>query len=186
MFSFATTHTKNPEVAGLLLESEALSSALACCTKAGGHPKKARDLVRKASQCHQMCDVQDYVVKCAMTKILGRVPRALSFITREDVTSARTFIRIAQDWITWVSVGSKPPLPTKIPKVLREDTLHGGAIEEIVLDFWASAVQALLQKDLLEARKFFERASDVGSSYGIEINHSIQWTYAASFFPISY
>lgn len=176
-------YLENPEVSHLLLESRALSSALAC-TRTGGDPEKALELTQKASQGHQVHDVQDHVVKCAMSRILGEAPQALNLTARVKDANTRMFVSVAQDWIDWVAKDSveKNPPSRRPSEVLRKETLHGGALEELALDFWYRAVR-FLQEDLPEARRFFERASEVGSSYGIGINYSIQWTYAASFFP---
>ena len=56
------------------------------------------------------------------------------------------------------------------------------AVETLSLNFWAKAIEMLVIGRSEDARRFFERANEVGANYGTRTNPSICWTYATSFF----
>lgn len=58
------------------------------------------------------------------------------------------------------------------------------AFNRMALSLWLQAIDRLQAGDLLEGRRFFRRATTLSGHYGTVSNPTIQWTYAASFFPL--
>jgi len=57
-----------------------------------------------------------------------------------------------------------------------------GAVEEFTIAMWACAVEALMEGRPEDARRFYERIHEVGSSFSTESHPAILWSMAASFF----
>lgn len=56
-------------------------------------------------------------------------------------------------------------------------------LNRMALSLWLQAIDLLQAGDYLEGRRFFRRATTLSGHYGTVSNPTIQWTYAASFFP---
>lgn len=93
----------------------------------------------------------------------------------------RTFNTLATGWMRWVTLGDDGVL-NAIARMQGGDESDGEA-ETLSLNFWARAIELLIQGRRVEAQRFFERATEVGSQFGTSTNPPICWTYAASFFP---
>ena len=81
----------------------------------------------------------------------------------------------------WLTLSEKKVLQD-IATILPEAG-EDGAVETLSLNFWARAIELLVQEQRIEAKRFFERATEVGSQFGTRTNPSVCWSYAASFFP---
>jgi hypothetical protein len=119
----------------------------------------------------------------ALSHCLG-IPRtdlALVPPTSEGPWVQRAFEILASGWMRWLLLQDKTVL---------QDIIHLGgeddaAGETLSLNFWARAIELLAQGQKSDAKKFFERSTEVGSQFGTRTNPLICWSYAASFFPTS-
>ena len=156
----------------ILLESQALSKALKC-VEGQEDCEEARELTREALSYLKETGLQELVLQCAMTKVLGKTPTIEELPKGAQVLS---FVETSRKWLSWVTGTPVPEIPLS-----QEDS--NGAIQHLALTYWSNAVEALLRRELHEARKFFRRATEFSSSYGVQFNQAIHWTYVASFFP---
>ena len=157
----------------ILLESQALSEVLEC-TEGRGDLESAKSLTREALTCSEEPDLPGLVLRCAMLKVLGGSPSAEEF--PEKFPRIVSFVETSREWLSWVTKASIPEAP-----LFQEDS--SGAIQNLALTYWSNAVGSLVRGEP-DARRLFQRATEFSSSYGVQFNQAIQWTYAASFFPI--
>jgi hypothetical protein len=57
------------------------------------------------------------------------------------------------------------------------------ALNRMAISQWLHAIDHLQMGNPVEGQRFFRRAVTLGGLYGTVSNPTIQWTYAASFFP---
>lgn len=169
---------RNPEVEGIITEMDALNACLRALTNEST-AATARKLVGRAWMVHpEGTTVDSYVTRVAMADILGL---AAPMPLYSGTLSA--WERVAIAWTLWLH-GSK----REAEALLREaqeagDEPHDGAVHRMALQHWMRAIQALLRGEREEARRLFQRAADLGSSFGTESHPVVLWTMAASFFP---
>ena len=96
--------------------------------------------------------------------------------------SQRAFESLAIGWMRWMTNGDKGILHYISRMSEDEPEEDDKAVETLSLNFWAKAIEMLVIGRSEDARRFFERANEVGANYGTRINPSICWTYATSFF----
>jgi hypothetical protein len=180
----------------LLIELDALNAAAA----AAEHKENAvgaRNLVRQALTARSKLEpivVEERVITAAMTKIVGADPEPffIHFPTNPDTNEwerwvTRTIIRA---WLAWTQ--GQPNITLKETATVRERqdsqqqlNIKTGAVNCMALYIWAGAIEHLARGDNAEAIKFWKRAMGIASSYGADASLLIQWTYAASFFPVN-
>lgn len=153
----------------ILLESQALSETLKCVEEQGDRELAMR-LTREALSCSDEPGLSGLVLRCAMNKVLGECP-TVKLPRRERLVPA--FAETSIKWLVWATGSPLPEIP-----FLPEESC--GAIQDLALTYWSNSVEALLKGE--PSRKLFQRATEFSSSYGVTINQTIQWTYAASFF----
>ena len=96
--------------------------------------------------------------------------------------SQRAFESLAIGWMRWMTNGDKGVLHYISRMSEDEPEEDDKAVETLSLNFWAKAIEMLVIGRSEDARRFFERANEVGANYGTRTNPSICWTYATSFF----
>jgi tetratricopeptide (TPR) repeat protein len=96
--------------------------------------------------------------------------------------SQRAFESLAIGWMRWMTNGDKGVLHYISRMSEDEPEEDDKAVETLSLNFWAKAIEMLVIGRSDDARRFFERANEVGANYGTRTNPSICWTYATSFF----
>lgn len=109
------------------------------------------------------------------SELIPHFPRGSSW-------SQRAFESLAIGWMRWMSNGDKGVLHYISRMNDEEPEEDDKAVETLSLNFWAKAIEMLVIGRSEDARRFFERANEVGANYGTRTNPSICWTYATSFF----
>lgn len=124
--------------------------------------------------------MEGWVVRVALAHCLGQSVDLPPFTPSDsDRGTTRTFEVLAYGWIRWVTQND-PSLLEELESLPPEDNQD---METIALSFWGQALRGLIQGDLKEAKRFFDRSLEIGSQFGTPSNPGICWTYAASFFP---
>jgi len=162
-------------------ETKALSSALNCLTgyDMGATITQVESVLRDRENLN---DAADITTQCAMRFILGYPIEVPSFNPAKRPRDRHIFEVTAKSWIAWARKTDQEKALEDLQAV--PTTLSGrkAALHLMALRPWKLAVEALLKKDALLARKLFHRASELSSHFGVESSPVIQWTYAASFF----
>ena len=109
------------------------------------------------------------------SELVPHSPRGVSW-------SQRAFESLAIGWMRWMTNGDKGVLHYISRMSDEEPEEDDKAVETLSLNFWAKAIEMLVIGRSEDARRFFERANEVGANYGTRTNPSICWTYATSFF----
>ena len=133
--------------------------------------------------------VTDFTVRAAMSRITGTVaPSGEPERTTGEaaVWAVRGFELIALAWLAW-SRGDERRARFMIEQWSREgedktNLSEEGAIQAFAVALWANAIEALIEGRPEDARRFFRRVYEVGSSFGTESHPTVLWTMAASFF----
>lgn len=173
----------------LVMEMAALE-ALFEAIRGEGLPDRAVALCRQAleAQSSEPRTLEQHIVRAALIRATSE---AFAFTTVLPKTTTRpswvTFVyeTIGMAWLRWLMSGdtSAIGLMARI-RAAEPDTGHvpDGAIELMSLAEWGAAVEALAVGDEANAKRHFERATEIGAQVGSDSNPSINWTYAASFF----
>lgn len=172
----------NPEVERILTEMDALNTTLrAVFTNLEGFPDALR-LVRQSYGTRGKPEtLDDFVVLVAMARILGaRAPTSPPVLLEEPEGEARVTETIALAWVDWAAGRA-----SEGARRLRElsPATPNESIHMLALRNWAAAVEALTANADHEARRCFQRAYEIGASFGTDSHPVVLWTMAASFFP---
>lgn len=172
--------------AEIIAEGEALTTALGVIE--GHHcPVEARSVVatyrRKFTN---RGDAESYAIDTATQKICGQpLDNFPQFVPSTRGTEEDTlFEGLSYLWICWAcqrNVEEGLDRLTHLEIVTGKNSL----LNLMALHHWKGAIFALIEEDLVEARRLYRRATQLGSEYGTPSNPTIQWTYAASFFDHS-
>jgi len=147
-----------------------------------GSVARATMLVRQALELKaEPKTMEDRLTLVAMSHCIG-IPREDLIQeppSKEGPWARQTFEVLAFGWMRW--------LVLKDERVLEDILSLGGeddaAGETLSLNFWARAIELLVRGQKDESKRFFERATEVGSQFGTRSNPLICWSYAASYFP---
>lgn len=180
--------------AEVLNELEALNAA-SLATEHRENPDAARRLVTCALDARERLHplfVEECAIPAAMAKIVGRdmIPFTdfpLTEGTGWECTVTRTIIR---GWLAWAQ--GEPEialieLPHLVARQHDEEHLDActGAVNLMTLYIWCGAVEALARGEREKSARLWKRAMAVASSFGADASLLVQWTYAASFFPVN-
>jgi hypothetical protein len=170
----------SPEIEALAAESKALTAALSC-VEGDGDRKAAVDLVRQVFHRMSTDDLEDWVIKVAMCRILGEPWTGIAPVKVVQGADWQFFEIVARSWVSWVhgDINVARELLDHSRELPRKQSVHG-----IALGFWQHAIEALVERESAKARKLFRRAAEFGAQYGTESNPPVQWSYAASFFHV--
>lgn len=169
---------QTPQVQQTIAETKALGAVLAVVLQ-GGATDEATALVRSVFEKHRPQDPDTWLRHFAMAHILG-VSITLPALASEGDGAQRLFTRTARVWMLWAGgqlEAARGLLTTPEPNH------EGGEIHLMALGPWCLGLDALLRSDREEARRYFRRATEVGSQLGTETNNAIQWAFGATFFP---
>lgn len=170
---------QDPALRRIVDENAALSLALEF-VEDGGDANAVRKSVTNVLLDHETPDLSSQIIHVAMARIIDLYCSPPSIA---PTTKPTDFEIIARAWLTWVYKGNTLEALRELqPITIGNNLVNGGAINFMVLQPWAFAVEALLLGALPDARRLFRRATDIGSQLGNEANVVIQWTYAATFF----
>ena len=167
------------EVHRIIAEGRALTRSLAVI-EVGASPTEARLFCSSYLQTHEVGTIESVLIDGALRRICGLHRRSYgptpfeSSDTRADVL----FREGAIGWMQW-ALDVEVPLLVALSEERRRSEL-----DRMALTQWLEAVEQLRRGNTTEGRRFFRRAVKLGGLYGTPSNPVIQWTYAASFFPL--
>lgn len=176
----------DPEVERVISEMNALNAALSSDVP----PRQARAMIQEVErQWPTPRTVSDFTIRAAMARITGNaVPAGEPERTTGEAAawSVRAFELVALAWLAWTR-GETERARFWIRRWAAEsaDKMNldrEGAIQAFAVALWANAVEALVEERPFDARRFFRRVYEVGSSFGTESHPTVLWTMAASFF----
>ena len=132
----------------------------------------------------------DFAIRAAMSRITGSAPpigQPVRTSGEEAVWSVRGFELIATAWIAWTRGDTNRARYwirhwSNEQSEMLSNLDDSGAIQAWAVTLWANAVEALVEERPDDARRFFRRVYEVGSSFGTESHPTVLWTMAASFF----
>ena len=164
----------------LIAEGRALTSALAVVEADGLVDEAQRECAAYLEELH-VHDLESEIIACALRGICGLpLPShtILQVLVSTNLTEDVLFHEGVARWLEWASGA-----PVSVRFFEPDDMGSGSTFNRMALTQWLEAVDHLRRGSAVEARRFFRRASTLGSLYGTVSNPVIQWTYAASFFP---
>lgn len=129
--------------------------------------------------------LSDRVCRAAMLSIIGdESDPEDAEPTRED-WDEHVFESVSLAWLGWLQSRDTERIRREADRLQVEAKTQksNGAIHRLILFFWLNAVVRLVEGDREEARRLWQRALDVGSSFGTESHPVILWSYIASFWP---
>ena len=170
---------QSPGIDVFAAEARALSAALSCVEERGNR-QLASDLVRQVFHRMSADSLEDWFVKVAMGRIIGESfasPAPVKIVASPDW---QLFEIVARSWVSWAHGEAvvAQELLDRSAELRFKPSVHVTALE-----FWRSAVEALVARDS-SARRLFRRAAEFGAQYGLDSNPPVQWSYAASFFHV--
>lgn len=166
-------------MASILAEMEALQ-AIFDVNFHRGPTDRALALARQALEVRvPPTTTESRLTVVALSHCLGTPRRDLALVRPKK--SHLFFEALATGWMRWLTMGDMAVLGV-IAK-MHEGSEDDGAVETLSLNFWARAIELLVQGDRDGARRFFDRATEVGAQFGTSTNPTICWTYATSYFP---
>lgn len=164
-------------------EGKALYAALSIVEN-GFNPqaKKAIDVFRQNFPLED--SIEGLAKSAALELINGSVPRGEPLSVLDSLSlQLNDYEVLCLLWTQWaIDLSVREKAIQEVPP-LRHN--FGGELEHLALQQWRHALRALFLQDLPSAKKFYSRATQLGSEYGTQSHLTIQWTYAATFFPAS-
>lgn len=103
--------------------------------------------------------------------------------TSEKRWSRRVFEALSIGWMRWMVDQNDEEVLYYIANMHNDAPRdEDKSFDTLILNFWAKAIELMVLGRPSEAKKFFDRANEVGAQIGTSINPSICWTYATSFY----
>lgn len=106
--------------------------------------------------------------------------------TLERKWTRKSFEALSIGWMSWMVDRNDKGVLFYIANM---HNLNSGVedklFDTLILNFWAKAIELMVLDRPFEAKRFFERANEVGAQIGTSINPSICWTYATSFYRLN-
>lgn len=163
----------------IIAEGHALTRSLAVI-EVGACPTEARAFCTSYLQRHEARTVEDVVIDGALRRICGLRRREYDPAPFEtsDTLADLIFQEGAVRWMQWACDVDLPVL-TELSEEPRRSELN-----RMALTHWFEGIEQLSRGNTTEGRRYFRRAATLGGLYGTPSNPVIQWTYAASFFPM--
>lgn len=179
----------NPEVERVIAEMNALNAAIQAAHPE--HAREARAMVRAVeAQWPVPRTVADFTVRASMARITGsEAPTGEPERTTGEACTwpVRAFELVSLAWLAW-SRGDAARAHHHIERWVAEAAMpenlnnSDSAIQAFAVALWGNAVEALVDGRVDDARRFYGRVYEVGSSFGTESHPTVLWTMAASFF----
>jgi hypothetical protein len=162
----------------ILVESRALEAALAVVEGQGDPALVSSSIQTMLSLWQPDGSPGDLAKQVAVHKIAGdSLPTTTWTPTGSGPEDRKLFEMVVHAWIAWVS-GTQDLFESHVEG---PPSRGDGLIHRMALGYWAGAVENLTRHDLVEARRLFRRAAELGGQFGTESNPVVLWTYAASF-----
>lgn len=180
----------DPTLQGMLAEMDAQGAAERACDGTG-NPLEAVLAIQGALDLLEPADtLADRVCRTAMRAVLGQdepfyLDRPLPDGDGWEAHEEHIFQMVALGWVGWHqgTLDRKGVQETAIRIRADRKAQREGAVHQMALFLWLDAVEKLSMNDREESRRCWQRALEVGSSFGTESHPVILWTYIASFFP---
>ena len=105
--------------------------------------------------------------------------------TSESKWTRKSFEALSIGWMRWMVNQDDIGVLYYVANMLNyEPRGEDKSFDTLILNFWAKAIELMVLNRPSEAKRFFERANEVGTQVGTSINPSICWTYAMSFYRL--
>lgn len=179
----ASLPEEDESVQAIIAEMEALKAVFSVAFE-GEEPERVKNLLMVALQLKEnpMSFGGRLTSYCMHICLGGDTPEVPKSDTPPDRWVQRTFEALGTGWALWVKDGSTEVLKTINLMFEHEDNEEDGAIDTLILNFWAQAIEMLIRQNDSEAMRLFNRANEVGAQFGTSTNIPICWTYYTSFF----
>jgi len=103
--------------------------------------------------------------------------------TKEKRWSRKTFEALSIGWMRWMVDRNDDGVLYYIENMHNDEPRdEDKSFDTLILNFWSKAIELLVLNRPDEAKRFFDRANEVGAQIGTSINPSVCWTYATSFY----
>lgn len=165
----------------ILAETRALSLCLEVIQGSGDMEDAITHVWSFLKKLSPPSDVAGMTMQSAMKVISGVPVQEPTFVPVDKPVDRHAFEVISKGWIQWASQQDSEAALEAV-RTLEVPMSGPRALHMMALRPWREAVEALLRKDVVNARRLFWRASELGSQFGTESNPIVQWTFAASFF----
>jgi hypothetical protein len=105
--------------------------------------------------------------------------------TLERKWTRKSFEALSIGWMRWIVDRNDKGVLFYIANMHNLDSgVEDKSFNTLILNFWAKAIELMVLDRPFEAKRFFDRANEVGAQIGTSINPSICWTYATSFYDL--
>jgi hypothetical protein len=179
------------EVCAVMAEMEALRALFLA-----GHPKtngnilhflRARKLAEEALKLRSADETfDDRLTTFCLSYLLGRKLRVPKRSTATRLVR-QSFEQITIGWMRWIATKDASSVMLAIEALYtRDQGQSDNTVDHLVLQYWASALEALVAGEKDRARASFEQATDVACQFGLALNPPISWVYATSFWTNVY
>jgi hypothetical protein len=167
------------EVGKIIAEGNALTRSLAVI-ETGASPTEARHFCSSYLEQHDIDGLEALIIDGALRKICGlrRVKYVIPCIEPSNCLEELLFREGCARWMQWACNVVIPRLEMR-----SLETRCTSELNRMALTNWLEGVDQLRRGNVTEGRRYFRRATTLGGLYGTPSNPTIQWTYAASFFP---
>ena len=171
------------DVESVLAEMEALQAFFDASL---GHLNPERVMRIATYALHIRCEdksLEDRLATFCLAHSLGEV--RVDLIPHRWSRATRWTKRVAENlitaWMRWTLDGVTHSVEAALERM--EDGREDHSIEALALQYWATAIQSLAYEDQMTSKRYFDRAMEVSSQWGLAVNPPICWTYAISFLP---
>ena len=175
----------DPTLQGMLAEMDAQGAAERACDGTGS-PVEARMAIQGALELLENIGepegLADRVCRASMRHVLRQNSVEELGEPVESPSEEHFFESVALAWMGWLQ-GRRSRVDRFLGTRAAPQDQNVGAIHQMALTYWRDAVEKLVLGERDEARRCWQRALEVGSSFGTESHPVILWTYIASFFP---
>jgi len=129
--------------------------------------------------------LSDRVCRAAMLAVLDRESPTEDNEPTNGDPDTHIFESVALAWMRWLHDRDVGYVREEAIRLRREQKAQGreGAIHRMALLYWLDAVELLADGDTEGSRRVWQRALEVGGSFGTESHPVVLWSYIASFFP---
>lgn len=100
---------------------------------------------------------------------------------REPGDLAQPIATLCDTWVAW-ALGRVVHDLAAVEAIAKTEAVPE-AVHALAIHFWAKALSALLKGELDESRRLWRRAVELTSSFGLDSQPAIVWSYVATFFP---
>ena len=132
-------------------------------------------------------NILDYVTTEAMVHLTGGESKEPWVMMPPTPVAAHLGETLGLAWVAWTR-GQKElalDLLAKVTPPLHERVTfprQSSGMQIFALTFWAKALNLLVQGNLRESQKLWDRAIEVATVFSLEISLVLRWAYTATFF----